>query len=370
MQITSVEPFHFRMPLERPISDARNTITERSTVLVRVETDEGLLGWGEAASFVRSGELVSQVIRHFADQLRGQDATTPSLHYERLFHGSQHFGRRGLVVSALSGIDVALWDILGKWAGLPVRNLLGGGGDVRAYYNAGYYTDDHREFLEESLRFVCDSGVGAAKIKLGRHGFEDDAWRIRTAREILGPSRDFMVDANASLTAREVVHLDEVMCAARVRWVEEPVRLVGVEALRELRANLRTPVAGYELEMTLDGWAPLISGRAVDIAQPDAIWSGGITECARIAALCTAHAIEFIPHNFASLVGLAANAHLASAAPTGGWLEVDSNTNPFLWELDTQQRWGLAGGLINIPDAPGLGVEPDLARIEKYRVQP
>jgi len=370
LQITAIDTFHYEYELETPISDARNTLTHRSAVLVRVSTDEGVVGWGEAASFAGCGSLVTATIDFLAERLIGRDPTLPVAIYDELYHGTQHFGRRGLLINALSGIDVALWDIVGKVAGMPLYKILGGKREaINGYYNAGYYTDDHREFLKASVRRAVEAGSKAIKIKIGRYGFEDDAWRIRTARELLGPTRDFMVDANACLEPRYLQRLDDVMVDEGVRWVEEPVPLQPIEALVELRDALRTPVAGYELEMTVDGWQPLIAQRAIDIAQPDTIWSGGITETRRIGELAAAHAIEFVPHNFATIVALAANAHVAAVAPTGGWLEVDSNVNPFLWDLQSESHLSFENGLIMLPQAAGLGVTPNLESVEHLRVK-
>ncbi len=123
------------------------------------------------------------------------------------------------------------------------------------------------------------------------------------------------------------------------------------------------------MEQTVQGWADLIEGGTVDIAQPDAIWSGGVTECVGAAETAARHQVEFVPHNFASIVCLAANAHLAAHAPTGGWLEVDSNDNPFLWDINKLDTFALEDGAIVLPDTPGLGVEPDLSVIERYRIE-
>ena len=137
MKITAITPYFYEVPLAVPISDARNTITMRSCVLLRVETDEGVTGWGEAASFAGCGELVAGVIKFFEAKLVGQDPSMISRIYDDAYHGSQHFGRRGLVICALSGIDIALWDILGKVAGLPLHKILGASRESIDFYFNG-----------------------------------------------------------------------------------------------------------------------------------------------------------------------------------------------------------------------------------------
>ena len=358
------------MDLTTPISDARNTINRRSCVLVRVTTKEGFTGWGECASFAGCGSLVVDCLKFLSPKYVGRETLKPAKLYDEVYFQTQHFGRRGVIINALSGIDIALWDVLAKKANLPLTYLLGAQRDsIRGYFNSGYYTQDHREFLVESIRGSIERGCDAIKIKIGRHGFTDDVWRIETARDLIGPSGTLMVDANSCLSLHEVRRLDDCMMETGCRWIEEPVPLQNLDTLSSLRRSIRTPIAGYELEMTLAGHTALIRAGAVDVVQPDTIWSGGITECIRIAAVCASANLEFIPHNFAGTVSLAANAHVAAAAPTGGWLEVDSNINPFLWDMDTNRHWTFDGKHIEIPDVPGIGVEPDLEFIKEYSVK-
>lgn len=369
MKISSVVPLVYEAALTSPISDARNTITHRSCVLVRVETDVGVTGWGEAASFAGCGALVAQTVRFYAERLVGREADEPERLYDEMYGSSLHFGRRGLVVNALSGIDVALWDIKAKSEGQPLYVLLGARRDrVHVYFNGGYFVDENPHgFLRSSVERAVDRGAKAVKIKIGR-ALDDDRRRIAIAREILGASRDLMVDANGTLDLESLLRLDPLMVDQRIRWMEEPVRLGAIRDLVRVRDALETPIAGYELEQTAQGWADLIEAGTVDVAQPDAIWSGGVTECRRTFSVAEDHGTQWVPHNFASVVSLAANAHLAAAAPTGGWLEVDSNENPFLWELNRLDTFGLEEGTIALPRAPGLGLEPDISRIEQYRV--
>ena len=370
MIIKDIEAWHLGMPLSRPIQDARDEITHRSCVVVRVKTENGLEGWGESASFAGSGQLVLSCIEFLKSRYIGKTAKRPAQLFDELYQETQHFGRRGVVLNALSGIDIALWDIVGKRAGLPVNVMLGSvRKTIKGYFNAGYYTEDHRDFLKESLRDCMSRGAEAVKIKIVRYGHEDDVWRIQTGRELLGSSRGFMVDANSSLTPPQLHLLDPVMCAARCRWIEEPVPLQGLSALKRLRSRLKTPIAGYELEMTLGGYAELMRAGAIDIVQPDAIWSGGITECSRIASVCAAESLEYIPHNFASVISLAANAQVCAVAPTGGWLEVDWNDNPFLWELNEHDDWSFEAGHIKVSDRPGIGVSPRMDLIKEYEVK-
>lgn len=369
MLIRSVEANFYEFTLPRPVADARSTIRARSCVLVRVTTDSGHTGWGEAASFAGCGALVTQVVRFYGERLAGRGASDPAALYDEMFGASLHFGRRGLAVNALSGIDTALWDIKARAEKVPLAGLLGRRRSAaRVYFNGGYYVDeDPHGFVRASAESALARGAAALKIKIGR-SVEDDARRLTAARRVLGPGPDLMADVNGVADIDYLRALDPVLRDHDVRWIEEPAALGRLKDLLAARAVLTVPVAGYELEQTSAAWADLIESGAVDIAQPDAIWSGGVTECARTFAPADAAGVEWVPHNFASIVCLAANAHLACAAPTGGWLEADSNENPFLWDLDSAGAFRLENGAVALPDAPGLGVVPDTDRIESLRV--
>lgn len=369
MKIKSIESRFFEAPLSRFIYDAKSTICARSCVLVRVETDEGVAGWGEAASFAGAGKLVQTVTEHFSSGLVGLEPLLITNIFDTNYQKTQHFGRKGLVISALSGINVALWDIMGKIAGLPLYQLLGGSTrQIECYANAGYYvSEDDYPFLENSISDCIDKGYKAVKIKIGKYGLDDDRKRIEKVRKLLGDNRLLMVDSNGVLSPAYVRRLDRILQEWDVHWIEEPVSLRPIEHLADLAKSIYTPIAGYEIESTSYGFTPLIVNNAVSIVQPDAIWSGGITECMRVASVAHVYDCRFVPHNFASIVSLAANASISAAASTGGQLEVDSNENPFLWPLDELNNWSPKEGIIEMPDSPGLGLNINWDRLDKYR---
>jgi len=369
MKIKSIESRFFETPLSNCIYDAKSTIRVRSCVLVRIETDEGVVGWGEAASFAGSGKLVKNVIEHFSNGLIGADPLLITKIFENNYQMSQHFGRKGLVISALSGIDIALWDIVGKIAGLPLYQILGGATrQIECYANGGYYSsEDDYQFLENSVSDCINKGYKAVKIKIGKYGLNDDKKRIVNARKLLGDNRLLMVDANGVLSHAYVRRLDRVLQDLDVFWIEEPVSISPIEQLADLSKSICTPIAGYEIESTSNGFTPLIVNNAVSIVQPDTIWSGGITECMRIASVAHVYDCKFVPHNFASIVALAANASISAAVSTGGYIEVDSNENPFLWPLDESNNWLPKDGIIKMPDLAGLGIEINWDTLEKYR---
>ena len=367
MKIVSIKAHKYKINLAEPIADARDTIYNRSCVLVKVETDKGIVGWGESASFAGCEDLVVETINFLAQMIVGKDPLMIASIYNHVYRRTHHYGRRGLVICALSGIDIALWDILGKCANLPLYKILGASRNrIKFYFNAGYYSGENDlETLKQSLEMCLERRPSGIKIKIGRHGTDDDIERITVARKIIGYDLDLMVDANSSMNRRKLEYLDPALVQYQVRWLEEPVPIQKVSILSEIRRRMSIPIAGYEIEMTLAGFTELIEGGTVDVVQPDTIWSGGITECIRISAVAEAFGIEMVPHNFASALSLAANLHVAAAAATGGWIEVDSNLNPFLWEIDKNSAFSLSDGEIEMPELPGLGVEPDLNKLEE-----
>ena len=247
MRIEKLRTYRFQMDLEEPIADARNTIRRRGCVLVRLELEGGLVGWGEAAAFAGCEELVVATLRFLGEKIEGWDGSEVASVHDRLMHETQHFGRRGVVVSAISAIDCALWDALGKAAGVPVYKLLGAcRSAIRTYWNAGYYPGDDahaRAALRAAIERVVERGALGAKIKIGRFEAKDAAERIRIARELLGAERDLMVDANACLHRRALHTLDRACLAHDVRWIEEPVPLARLATLREVRERTTTPIA-------------------------------------------------------------------------------------------------------------------------------
>ena len=365
MVVKNLEVFVLDFVLPKPIADARNIIYKRSTALIKITSEDGLVGWGEAASFADSGSLVKCVIEHFKPRILGSSVFDGSVLHAELLESSVHYGRRGVVVSAISGIDLALWDLKARILNVSVWQLIGRQRpSVTPYYNAGYYDPDSPSksliMLGDSLESCLERGATGVKIKLGRFGQADDIERIRFARKVVGDEVSLMVDFNSQGIVHDLLQIDKVCQEFGVRWIEEPIRRGGRGQLASLRNRLITPIAGYEIEMLLDGYYDLLCPESVvDVVQPDAIWSGGLTEVVKIAAVAEAVGIELAPHNFASIIGSMANTVLACFATTGGLIELDSNPNPFLTDIVAPGSFNVRDNSVYLSSGIGWGIDLD-----------
>jgi L-alanine-DL-glutamate epimerase-like enolase superfamily enzyme len=384
MRITGVRTTLLRYPYERPIASAAGVIHGRSALLVEVDTDAGISGIGEAA--VGSRAIVDQELAPF---LVGKDPTKIEWLWQSIYHQFGRAGRRGVVLNALSGIDIALWDILGKTAGLPIYELLGAYQErVPAYASAGFYQEGKDiAALQAEAAAAIDDGYRAFKMKVGRvkrlipganahlPDFEqltvpsddEDLARVAAVREALGPDPALMIDANCSWNADQALRLAQEVEPQRIFWIEEPVDTDDHEASAALAAATPIPVAGYETEVGLTGFSRLVADRAIDIVQPDVAWAGGITECRRIAALAQAHHLGYAPHCFSTAILLAASLHLAASLPNCSPIEIDRNPNALRDDL-LREPLTIQGGYAYVPNEPGLGIELKREIVERYRV--
>jgi L-alanine-DL-glutamate epimerase-like enolase superfamily enzyme len=371
MRIASVDAFPLRRRLREPLLDARSRIVNRTALLVRVREESGRIGWGEAASFGEVEALVGAAVEHLAPLVVGE-AAAPRAVAAKLRQGTAHFGQRGVVVAAISGIELALWDLLAKAAGLSVAKLLGGdGGGVRAYATTAFYRDDDDPVtavarLEEELRGVlADPRFSGAKIKVGRFGVEDDVRRIEAAREVLGQERVLIADANNAWAPADALWVAEAVREVRPLFLEEPIAFGHPGLSARLRARSPVAIGGYELEPTFEGLLPYVEGQAVDFIQPDATWGGGLGSALAIAELAVRQGIAVVPHNFSTSVALAANCTLVSLAG-GDLIEVGATGEDPLSALSSPTlRWRVDGGRLEQGEAAGFGIEPDQSWLEE-----
>jgi L-alanine-DL-glutamate epimerase-like enolase superfamily enzyme len=198
---------------------------------------------------------------------------------------------------------------------------------------------------------------------------EEDIERVRAAREAVGPQVKIAIDANNAWTPSVALTFMRQVERFDIHWLEEPVATDDIEGSALVAHQLDTPVSGYETETGLPGFRELIARRAVDIVQPDVIWTGGITECRKVAALAQAYGLPVIPHVFSSAVSSIANMHVIAAIPNGSLLEFDQNPNPLRSELFEEPLDIDRDGRVRLPDRPGLGVRLNQATIDRYRVK-
>ena len=386
MKITAVTAdwLHAPIPEERQhVSDFGPTRAFDST-LVRVETDAGVTGFGEAKAAVGSAgnnrALTACVEEDLGPLLIGEDPRDISRLWDVMYNGSRaHFavarghafpalGRRGLTVSALSGIDMALWDILGKELGQPVWRLIGGRrrAAMPAYASGGWAPVD--AIVAELQGFLDRGGFKAVKMRVGagdgtlRHSIE----RVRAAREGLGPDIDILCDAHGTFAVAEAKRFCRTVAECDIGWLEEPVIADDKAGQAEVRAATDIPIASGESEFTRFAFRDLALLRAADIFQPDLSIAGGVTEGIRIEALAAAHQIRFAPHLWGGACTFAAGLQVLAAATSGFIVEYSLGANPMLHELAVED-FTVADGMLEIPDRPGLGVTIDEAFVARCR---
>ena len=387
MKITSIKSHVLGYDLPEELGYSQQYYTRRTAHLVEVSTDEGVTGWGECFGpgnvALANARIVEDVI---APLVLDHDPLDRDVLWHKVYNLLRDHGQKGMPLQALSGVDIALWDIAGKVAGLPLYHLIGGKhrDDVPVY---GYGMMLKRESLADHIaRFkneaaaIRDAGFVATKMKVGL-GPAEDVKLAAAVREGVGAEFRFMVDANHCYTTSDAFYVGRALEELGVYWFEEPVAPEDHDGYRELRAQLKVNISGGEAEFNRWGWRALLEARALDIAQPEVCALGGVSEYLRVLALCHAHHTPVINHVWGSAVAVACNLQLLAAMPAlpGGlhpWepmLEFDTTDNKFrdglLQEpLSIQEQVKRNAGRVTIPQGPGLGITPDPDFIAHYRV--
>ena len=371
MKINQVEAMVLTCQLDKPIMDATYTLPHRSAVLVKIATEEGISGIGEAAYFGGPPMITKMIIeKELADYIIGEDPLNNERLWEKMYQRSIKHGRKGAIIASMSGIDVALWDIKARVAGMPLYRLLGGCHEkIRAYASAGFYAEGKglKELADEMASYVKE-GFTAVKMKIGRLSQAEDVARVAAVRKAIGPNIDLLVDGNNAYTAYEAIKIARKMEEYDIFWFEEPVPAEDIEGSAKVAAAIDTPLAAGENEFTRYGFRDLIINQTLDIAQPDTTWCGGITEARKIAAMASAWNITCVPHSFSSAIALVSNLHFSASIPNSMFQEFDRNHNPLREELLTEPVKINKDGYIDLWDRPGLGVELNESVVKKYRV--
>jgi L-alanine-DL-glutamate epimerase-like enolase superfamily enzyme len=382
VKITAVRAAWLRaeIPAERRHTSDFGVNDSFNTCLIEIDTDAGLTGLGEAKVGVGNlgnyAALVALVHAELAPLLIGRDARDVTALWEALYNGSRaHYvaghgrtfptvGRRGITVSALSGVDIALWDLLGKALGQPVWRLLDGQLRARipAYASGGWAPVGG---VGKQLRQYVERGHRAVKMRVGLQdrSVDDSAARVREARQTLGPEIELMVDAHGTWSVRDAQRFARKVADCDLAWLEEPVSPDNPAGQAEVRASTDIPIAAGETEQTRFAFRDLIEARAVDVLQPDVAIAGGITETLRICALAAAHGLTVAPHLWGGAILFASGLHLAVATPCVTTLEFSRGENPLLNDL-VEEPFDLVDGHVLAPERPGLGLtlRPDIVR--------
>jgi D-galactarolactone cycloisomerase len=382
MKIIDIRAWALTSDLAEPFAFSQGWVRQRAATIVEVVTDGGLSGWGEAlCQGLQPPQIAAAAVRSaFRPLLIGADASRPEVLWHRMYHQSRDYGLKGAVIGAISAIDIALWDLLGKSLNRPIHALIGGAFRERVQaYATGFYRLHGRgeatRLADEAQRHLAD-GFRAMKIKLG-FGIDDDLAVMREVRAALaGAPVTLMIDTNHAYGVADAIRLGRALEDCALRWYEEPVVAEDLAGYREVRNAVGCPIAGGENEFTLFGFRDLIGARAVDVVQPDIAAAGGFTACRHIAALAHAHGVAVNPHVWGSAIGQAASLHLIAALPVAHpslfasepILEYDQSSHPFRRELVARPLEHV-DGWVAVPDGPGLGVEVNREVLAKYAVQ-
>ncbi len=373
MKITEVETIILRQPeVDDAIADG-----SQDDLLIRISTDEGIVGVGEVDS---APEVVDAAInapnshsnaiglRHV---LIGADPLDIEGLWARMYRGSVYYGRRGVAIHAMSGIDLALWDIKGKAAGKPVAELLGTPRRRRVRAYASTLMPDTEDAVRARVSGLVENGFTAVKLGWGPLGqdAEQDVRLARAARRAAGDGVEILIDAGLGYRAdaKRAIRVARELEQLGVFWLEEPFEPDELEAYAELADTVEIRVAAGEHDSTTWGFRELIDRGHVDVVQPDVTRCGGLTEALRIAQLAADRGVTCVPHAWKSGIIKAASLQLNAVLPDGLFQEYCVADTPINSSL-TVQQFPLKDGYVEIPTGPGLGVELDPEIVERYAV--
>ena len=373
MKIAEIRTHLLEHKLDTAFESASMRFDKRVHLLVEVICEDGTTGWGEALGPAGPN---AAAIAAYAGWLKGMNALETEKVWATLYNALRDQGQRGVTVTALSAIDIALWDIKGKAFGQPVSVLLGGRwrDKVRAYATGSFKRDGVDRVLDnaEECAGHVRAGFHAVKIKIG-FGVDEDLRVIEAVREAIGPETRLMIDANHGYDTIEAIRLGQSAAKYAIDWFEEPVVPEQLAAYRKVRESQPIPVAGGETWHTRWGFAEPLASGCVDIAQPDLCGVGGFTEARRVADLCTLHGVRLVPHVWGTAVQIAAALQFMAAMvpnpvrvnPVEPIMEFDRTHNPFRQAVVTTPIEH-EQGVVRIPDAPGLGIEIDRAALARF----
>lgn len=363
--------------LSEAFSFSQWTYDQRNVLVVELVTDTGISGWGEC--YGPAEVLQAAVASFYADKILGEDALATEVIWHKMWKRSFDFARAGVLTAAMSGIDMALWDLKGKILDLSLSQLFGGQyrDRVPCYATGAYFRDIPEEDLLSALREEVieydQQGFPAIKIKIGKNPKFDKRliWEVRDAL----PNMQLMADANHAYDLPEAIAIGKELEKANYAWFEEPLSPDHLELLQHLNSKVNVPIAAGECEQTRYGFERMLKGSSVQVCQPDLAYCGGPSEALKIKALASSLGINVIPHVWGTMLNLAAATHFLASShhepgrmePKSLLLEYDRTENPLRDELyKTPLQISPQGA--EVPTAPGLGVEIDRQKMRDFLV--
>jgi D-galactarolactone cycloisomerase len=375
MVIKTVKTYLLEHQLDEPFGFSQWYYAKRNALLVEVTTDTGVSGWGEC--YGPAAVTQSAIETFYAPLLVGWSALQNEAAWQHCWRASFDFARKGIMMGAMSGLDMALFDLKGKLLGVSASELMGGRlrDTVPCYATGMYYKDIGEDALLESIldeaSGYVEQGFAALKIKVGKN-LPFDKRLIRDLRQRF-PEVRLMADSNHAFDLPEALEIGRVLDECHYSWFEEPVSPQHPEQFRQLSDKLDVPIATGECEQTRWGFETLLAAGGVDIIQPDLAYCGGPTEAMKIRAIASAKGVNVIPHAWGTMLNLATALHFAATTyrepgrlePNLPLLETDRTPNPM---RDNMYATALEikNGMATVPTAPGLGVEPDREALQSY----
>ena len=384
MKITNVRSWIVKIPWDKnPGAGTVRVPGRHAFIFVQVDTDAGITGWGEITTY--PGPVANRAVAAYVDEigqwLRGEDPERIEAIWHKMFRGLTYVGTRGATTAAISGIDIALWDIRGKALGLPVYRLLGGAvRDKIALYCHPF------DLSGESLDEIVAAGFKAFKtdpmfryLHVDNHSYLDgnitaDAEAraleaLAAARETVGPEFEILIDAHGLYNVPSAVRLANKMAEYNIHWFEEPVPPESWKALKQVKEQVRVPICVGERLHTRWEFVPIFENGLADFVMPDVTWTGGISELKKIATMAEAYYVPVAPHDAGGPINVLAGAHVMMTVPNFYRLEVFrydlSGYNILIGEpLDVRD------GYLHLSDRPGLGVELLLDALQTYETTP
>ncbi len=366
MKIKSIEVFVLNDKLDKPFYFSQWSYSERKICLVKLSTDEGVVGWGEGYG---PADVLAAGVKLLSQYVIGMNPLDNETIWDVMYRRSLDYARRGILVAAISAIDMAVWDVKGKILNVPVHQLLGGKKrDIITPYATGLYFREEKNLpkalADEAIEYK-ELGYKAVKMKVGMT-IEKDIEMVREVRKAIGDDMELMVDSNHAYNLREAVKLSKAIEEYDIGWFEEPVSPEFYSQYAELRNATTIPIAGGECEYLRYGFHQLLRSNAVDIAQPDIAACGGLTEVKKISTLASTYGKEIVPHSWGTYIAISAAMHFISNLDnvpgrmfnSNFWMEHDRTDND-LRDQVTIPDFEVKNGEIKVSDKPGLGVTID-----------
>lgn len=377
MKISKIETFLLSDTLDEKFYFSQFEYSSRLICIVKLTTDDGYVGWGEGYG---PAGVIKESIEFLKPLVLGKSPLDNDIIWNDMFRRSIDYARKGLLLSAISAIDVAVWDLKGKILKQPISTLLGGRfrEKIKVYATGLYFTSSMEGHMEDALSeealLYKSQGYSAIKMKVGL-GIDQDLNNVKAVRGAIGNEMKLAIDANHAYNLREAIELSKKLEEYDILWFEEPISPDDYVGFKELHRKTTIPLAAGECESRCTGFKELLDNICVDYIQPETGMTGGITEMKKIASLANLYHIEMTPHNWGTGIIISANLHISANLKYSPGrifdkeplLEYDRSPNRLREELLVNPIVA-KDGYINVPTGYGLGIEVDEDKLKYFTI--